>query len=506
MADARVTAMIVASALFMQNLDSAAVVTALPSMARDMGEEPTRLGVAITSYLVALTVFIPVSGYIADRFGAKRVFLIAIALFGAASAACGLSNSLIELVAARIVQGMAGAMMVPVGRLLLLSGIRKDEMLTAMTWLTMPAMIGPISGPPLGGILTDLFGWRSVFWINLPVAAIGLIMVAWKIEPLPRTDPGPPDVKGLVLVGGALAAAMAGLETIGRGVFPEGMPEGLLVVGAILAILAIRHCRTASKPAIDLSLLKIPSFRYSTMAGSLFRSGAGGIPFLVPMLLQVGFGWRASEAGFVSFATAVGAFFMKPLTRPILRRFGFRTVIIGNGLLATLGVASGAMFTADWPIAAMFAVLALGGLFRSLQFTALNTLAFADTTRAQLSAATSFYGTAQQLAPALGVVLATASLEIARHVSGDAVLQPADFTAAFLIAAVVVLSSVPFALGLAKDVGSEVSGKGVTAAKSVSGQAGGGPSEALPPNLERPKQEPLVVEIGAAPRKPSSDS
>ncbi|WP_424812550.1 MDR family MFS transporter [Roseococcus sp. YIM B11640] len=459
MADARVTAVIVASALFMQNLDSAAVVTALPSMARDLGEEPTRLGVAITSYLVALTVFIPVSGYIADRFGAKRVFLIAIALFGLASSACGFADSLTELVVARVVQGMAGAMMVPVGRLLLLSGIRKDEMLTAMTWLTMPAMIGPISGPPLGGLLTDLWGWRSVFWINVPVAIIGIVMVAWKIEPLPRTDPGPPDVKGLTLVGAALATLMAGIETIGRGIFPTGWPEGLVLVGLLLTGWAIHHCRHAERPAIDLTLLRIPSFRHSTMAGSLFRSGAGGVPFLVPMLLQVGFGWSASQAGFVAFATAVGAFFMKPLTRPILRRFGFRTVLIVNGLLATLGVASGAMFTPDWPIPAMFAVLALGGLFRSLQFTALNTLAFADVSRVQLSSATSFYGTAQQLAPAIGVVLATGSLELSRHITGHGALQPSDFTAAFLIAAAVVVMAVPFAAGLPRDVGSEVSGK-----------------------------------------------
>ena len=234
MADARVTAVIVASALFMQNLDSAAVVTALPSMARELNEDPARLGVAITSYLVALTVFIPVSGYVADRFGAKRVFLIAIALFGLSSAACGLSNSLGELVAARVLQGMAGAMMVPVGRLLLLSGIRKDEMLTAMTWLTMPAMLGPILGPPLGGILTDLFGWRSVFWINLPVAAFGLVMVAWKITPLPPANPGPPDLRGLALVGGALAALMAGIETVGRGVLPDHWPGALLALGAVL--------------------------------------------------------------------------------------------------------------------------------------------------------------------------------------------------------------------------------------------------------------------------------
>lgn len=459
MADARLTAVIVASALFMQNLDSAAVVTALPSMARELNEDPARLGVAITSYLVALTVFIPVSGYVADRFGAKRVFLIAIALFGLSSAACGLSGSLGELVAARVLQGMAGAMMVPVGRLLLLSGIRKDEMLTAMTWLTMPAMLGPILGPPLGGILTDIFGWRSVFWINLPVALFGFIMVAWKITPLPRTDPGPPDLRGLALVGGALACGMAGIETVGRGVLSDHLPAVLLVFGLALGFFAWRHCRRVEKPALDLSLMQHASFRHATLAGSLFRAGAGSVPFLVPMLLQIGFGWGATEAGFVAFATAIGAFAMKPLTRPILRRFGFRTVLIGNGVLAAAGVAIGAAFTPGWPIALMFAALALGGLFRSLQFTALNTLAFADLPREKLSAGTSLYGTAQQLPPALGIVLATASLEISRHMAGHEALLPSDFTAAFLIAGLVVLASSPIFARLPRDAGAEVSGK-----------------------------------------------
>jgi EmrB/QacA subfamily drug resistance transporter len=458
MADPRVTAAIVASALFMQNLDSAAVGTALPSMARDLGEDPARLGVAITAYLVALTVFIPLSGFIADRFGAKRVFMAAIAVFGLASAWCGLSSSLGELVLARVTQGFGGAMMVPVGRLLLLSTIRKEEMLSAMTWLTMPAMLGPISGPPLGGLLTDLFGWRSVFWINVPVAVLGLALVLWKIEPPPMRERYPPDLPGLLLIGAALAAFMAGLETVGRGVLPPFWPLALLTLGSVLGWLALRHVRRAARPALDLSLMALPSFRAATLAGSLFRIGAGAVPFLVPMLLQVGFGWGATEAGFVAFATALGAFAMKPLTRPILRRWGFRRVLIGNGVLAAAGVAIGAGFTPAWPIAAMFAALALGGLFRSLQFTALNTLAFAELEPAKLSAGTSFYGTAQQLPGALGVVMATASLEISRHLTGHATLTPADFTLAFGVAAAVVLSATPGFWRLPPDAGSEVSG------------------------------------------------
>jgi EmrB/QacA subfamily drug resistance transporter len=406
-------------------------------------------------------VFIPVSGWVADRFGAKRVFMAAIAVFTLASVLCGRATGVPEMIGARIFQGLGGAMMVPVARLLLLRQIRKEEMLTAMTWLTMPAMIGPISGPPLGGFLTDAFGWRSVFLINVPIGIIGLALVAWKIPDVPPGDPGPPDRIGLLLIGLALALFMFGLETIGRHVMPPGMPEAGLVLGLMFGWAAVRHCRQTPRPALDLSLLKIRTFSQGTLSGSLFRIGAGATPFLVPMLLQVGFGKSASEAGLVSFATALGALAMKPLARPILRRFGFRSVLIGTALLSAAGVAVAAGFTPAWPMWLIFALLALGGLFRSLQFTALNTLAFADVPNARLSAATSFSGTAQQLAPALGVVLATTSLEVSATLAGHHAPQVHDFAMAFLVAAVVVAASAPFFARLAPDAGEAVSGHGV---------------------------------------------
>jgi MFS family permease len=325
----------------------------------------------------------------------------------------------------------------------------------------MPAMIGPISGPPLGGFLTDAFGWQSVFLINLPIGVLGLALVAWKIPAIPPGNPGPPDRIGLFLIGAALALFMFGLETIGRGVVPQGMPQVGLVLGVMFGWAAIRHCLRVKRPALDLSLLKIPTFSQSTLAGTLFRVGAGTSPFLVPMLLQVGFGKSASEAGLVSFATALGALAMKPLARPLLKRFGFRRALIGASLVAAVGVALPAAFTPDWPLALIFAVLALGGLFRSLQFTALNTLAFADVPTARLSAATSFAGTAQQLAPALGVVLATTSLEVSAMLSGHHAPQVHDFAMAFLVAAVVVAASAPFFARLAPDAGEAVSGHGV---------------------------------------------
>ncbi len=459
-ADPRMIAAIVASALFMQNLDATAVATALPAMARDLGEEPARLGAAITAYLVALTVFIPLAGWVADRLGAKRVFMAAIVIFTLASVLCGRATGLGELIAARVLQGFGGAMMLPVARLLLLRQVRKEEVLSAMAWLTMPALLGPISGPPLGGFLTDAFGWRSVFLINLPVGVLGFLLVAWKIPPTPAADPGPPDAPGLLLTGLALALLMFGLETIGRGVVPPGLPEAGLVAGLLAGWAALRHCRRVPRPAIDLSLLRIPSFFQAAIPGTLFRVGAGATPFLVPTLLQIGLGHSASQAGLVSFATALGALAMKPLTRPLVGRFGFRTTLVGSAVLTAAGIAACAGFDAAWPLPAIFLVLALGGLARSLQFTSLSALSFADVPAERLSAATGFFATLQQLAPALGVVLATTTLEASAALAGrgHGALAVADFAAAFLVAGALVLAAAPFYARMAADAGAAVSG------------------------------------------------
>ena len=458
MKDHRGVALIVASALFMQNLDSAVLATALPAMARDLNEDPARLGAAITSYLVALTVFIPFSAWIADRFGAKRVFMLAIVLFVCASVLCGRAQGLGELVAFRVLQGVGGAMMVPVGRLLLLRGIEKREMLSAMAWLTMPALLGPVTGPPLGGLLTDLFSWRAVFWINVPIGLVGVVLVAWKIPHVEPSRPGPPDVVGLLLTGGALAALMFGLETVGRHVVPAWMSWAGLALGLAAGVLAVRHCRRAPQPAVDLSLFRIATFRDPALAGSLFRTGAGAVPFLIPVMLQIGFGMSATQSGFVSFATALGAFAMKPLVRPLLKRTGFRAALMTNGVVAAAGIAALALLTPSWPGMAIFLLLAAGGLARSLQFTALNTLAFADVPPERMSRATALYGTLQQLTPALGVVLATATLEASLAAHGRDALSVADFSTGFLVAATVVLASIPLHGRLAPDAGAEVSG------------------------------------------------
>lgn len=446
-------AAIVASALFMQNLDSTVVATALPAMARSLGEDPLVMGVAITSYLVALTVFIPLSGWVADRFGAKEVFLAAIGTFTLASVFCGLSNGLAEMVAARVLQGLGGAMMVPVGRLLLLRRVRKEELLSVTTWLTMPGLLGPLLGPPVGGLLTDLISWRAVFWINVPVGLLGMLLV-WRIIPaLPASLPPPPDIRGLTLVGAALAALMFAFETLGRGLVPTGVAEGGLALGLLLTGLAVRHCLRVANPALDFSLLRIPSFRVPNVAGVIFRIGAGAVPFLIPLTLQLGFGASAAQSGMISFATALGAFAMKPMARFALGQFGFRNVMIWNAVLAALSIAACAAFRPGWPMAAVFVVLMVGGLFRSLHFTALNTLAYADVPQEKLSAATSLYSTAQQLPLALGVAVASATLQISVAMGGREMAAMPDFTAGFLMGALLTLLAAPLAATLPKEAG-----------------------------------------------------
>ena len=456
--DPRAVAAIVASALFMQNLDASVVATALPAMSRDLGVDPVHLSVAITSYLVALCVFIPVSGWVADRFGARRVFMLAIVVFTGASALVGLAQGLPSLVAARVLQGLGGAMMVPVGRLLLLRRVSKEELVVAMTWLTMPGLLGPVLGPPIGGVLTDAFSWRAVFWLNIPVGMLGFVLVWLFIPDVEKQDPGPLDAKGLTLWGVALACLMAGLETIGRNIAPPWFAPVMLAVGAAATVAAVRHSTRAARPAVDLSLLRLPSFGVSMGGGSLFRIGASALPFLLPLQLQIVFGMSASASGMVTFATALGAFAMKPMVRPLLKRFGFRTVLAVNGVLATIGLGVCAFFTPAWPVGVIFVVLAIGGLTRALQFTSLATLGFADVPQQKLAPATAMSGTMQQLGQALGVVLGSLTLEAAMFATGAAAPGAREFAIGFLVAAAVVLSSVPSALRMPRDTGAQVSG------------------------------------------------
>jgi EmrB/QacA subfamily drug resistance transporter len=460
----RLTAVIVASALFMQNLDSTIIATALPTMARSFGYDPVRMNVALTSYLLSLTVFIPASGWVADRFGTRTVFRSAIVVFTIGSILCGLSSGLVELVAARVLQGIGGAMMVPVGRLLLLRTAAKSELVAAMAWLTVPALLGPVVGPPLGGFIVTYFNWRWTFFINIPVGLIGLVAVSLFIQDFREPPRGAFDVRGLALTSVALVCVMFGLETVGRGLVAPELTEGMIAAGLAMASLYYLHARRRDAPLLDFTLMKLPCFGLSFAAMMLFRTGIGAIPFLLPMMLQVGFGDAAVESGLITFASSAGALVMKPAAQYALRLFGFRDTLIWNGVLSGIMLTMCALFRPTWPAAAIYLVLLVGGFLRSLQFTAYNTLAYGDVPRPRMSAATSLYTAGQQLAATVGVSVGALSLEVARTMSHHVTPENSDFSAAFVVVGLMTLAAAPIALFMPITAGDDLTGRHAVAA------------------------------------------
>ncbi len=454
----RLTALIVACALFMQNLDSTVISTALPAMARAFDADPVQMNVALTSYLLSLAVFIPASGWVADRFGTRTVFRAAIAVFTIGSVVCGRADTLPFLVGARIVQGIGGAMMVPVGRLVLLRSVAKSELVAAMAWLTVPALVGPVVGPPLGGFIVTYFSWRWIFDINVPIGILGVILVTLFVEDVREPDPGTFDAGGLLLSAAALCGLMFGLQTAGRGLLAAQWSAVMLGAGGAAVIGYLLHARRHPAPILDLSLFRIPTFLVSVCSGTLFRVGIGAIPFLLPLMLQLGFGQTPVQSGLITLASSAGALVMKPAAMRILRCLGFRDTLLGNGILSAVLLAAVAAFRPTWPLFAIYVVLLGGGFFRSLQFTAYNAVAYADIPRSRMSAATSLYSTIQQVSLSLGIAAGAAALQVSMALSDHAAPQVGDFSTAFLVVSATSLLAAPLALMMPRDAASEMSG------------------------------------------------
>jgi EmrB/QacA subfamily drug resistance transporter len=454
--------MIVACALFMENMDATVLATSLPAIAKDLNEDPIALKLALTSYLLSLAVFIPVSGWMADRFGAKTVFRAALGVFMLGSIACGFATSLVDFVLSRILQGLGGAMMVPVGRLVILRAVPKHELVPALAWFTIPAMVGPIMGPPLGGFITTYFSWRWIFFINIPIGLIGIVLVTRFIGDIRERETPPLDWRGFALLGVGLSGAVFGFSVLGQAIVPFWITISLIAFGGLFSWLYVRHARHLARPVLNLSLLRVPTFSASVIGGSAFRIGIGSTGFLLPLLFQIGFGLTAFQSGMLTFLTAVGAFVMKFTAGPILRRIGFRRVLVANAIISAAFVTSYVFFTPSTPYMLMTAILLIGGFFRSLQFTAINSLAFADIAQAEMSQATSFSSAAHQLSLSMGVAVAALCLETQQFLRGDYAIHIADFTAAFLIvSAVAMLSALIFAR-LPQDAGAELTGRGIS--------------------------------------------
>jgi EmrB/QacA subfamily drug resistance transporter len=429
----RIVPLIVAVALFMENMDSTVIATSLPAIAADIGTSPLTLKLAVTSYLLSLAVFIPVSGWTADRFGARTVFRGAIAVFMLGSIGCALSTSLSEFVVARIVEGMGGAMMTPVARLILVRSVDRRELINAMVWVTLPALIGPA----LGGFITTYISWHWIFLINIPIGLAGIALATIFIEDVRAETPDPFDPLGAVLAGLGIGGLAFGGSLLGLNFLPTSVVIALIVVGAGAAYAYVLHARRTPAPVLDLSLLEIPTMRAAVVGGFIYRSGIGAMPFLLPLLLQLGFNLTAFQSGLITLSNVVGAMGMKTVIPIILRRYGFRRVLVVNALISAALVAACATFTPGVSFAWIVGVLIVGGFFRSLEFTSLNTIAYADVDNRRMSRATSLVAVAQQVSISVGVAVGALAVDLTLWARGRDTITAADFQPAYLTIAVI---------------------------------------------------------------------
>jgi EmrB/QacA subfamily drug resistance transporter len=450
--------LIVASALFMELLDGSIIATAVPAIARSLNTDPIHLNLAITGYLFSLAVFIPLSGWAADRFGARTVFRAAILIFTLASALCGCSQSLLQLVCARLLQGLGGAMMMPVGRLVVLKMVPKHKLVTAMTWLTTPAMLGPVLGPPVGGLIVTYFSWRWIFFVNLPIGLLGMVLVTLFIENIREDKVVPLDISGFLLMAAALAGLVISFETVGRSLLANGAIAAFLIAGLLCFALYLIHARRVSAPIVDLNLLRLSTFRASIGAGSLFRIGIGAMPFLLPLMLQIGFGLSPLISGFLTVSLALGALLVKFFARFIIRGLGFRRMLIGNTFICAVSMVACGFFRPQTPHLVILAVLLVGSFFRSLQFMGFNTLVFAEVPDDSMSRATTLFSMLQQLFLSLGVGTGALLLSLTLGLRHQTALSADDFWPAFAIIGIIAILSVFPLRKLTPDAGAAMSG------------------------------------------------
>ena len=456
----RALVFLVAGAFFMENLDGTVLTTALPGMARAFGTDAVALNVGITAYLLALAVFVPMSGWIADRYGARTVFAAALAGFTLASVLCGLSGNVSEFVLARVLQGVAGAMMVPVGRLVVLRNTPKDGLVDAISTIVWPGLVAPVLGPPLGGLITTYASWRLIFFLNVPLGLAALALALRLVPDTREDDSRPFDWWGFALLGLACGLLTTGLDRVAARPVPWAQIAGLLLVGVGLTVAAVRHLRTCPHPLLRLDALRVPTFLAALRGGSMARCAIGAMPFLLALLFQVGFGLTAAGAGLLVLWTFAGNLAMKTVTSRVLRRFGFRKALLANGLGAVLAILAVIPLTPATPYAVVAATLFVGGMTRSMQFTAVNTLSFADVRDREMGAASTLSSTIVGLVFGLGVAFAAVALRFAVIVHRNPGPNPslADFRLALLLVAALCALSLWDFFRLPRDAGEAIVG------------------------------------------------
>jgi EmrB/QacA subfamily drug resistance transporter len=452
---ARIVPLILAVSLFMENMDATVIATSLAAIAADIGSDPIALKLALTSYMVALAIFIPVSSWMADRFGSRNVFRAAIVVFMLGSVACAISGSLLEFVGARFLQGMGGAMMSPIARLFLVRSMPRHQLVDAMAWLTIPAMIGPIVGPPFGGFITTYFSWHWIFLINVPIGIIGIILVGIFLPETQRNAPRAIDFPGFFLAATTFSGWVFGLSVLTLPALPWGYGVAAIVAGTVAGWLYVGHARRTEHPLLDLKLFRHPLFRSAVVTGSLFRVGMGAVPFLFPLMLQLSFGYTPFESGMITFTTAVSALGAKFVAEPMFKRWGFPLTLAGAALGSALCVVFLGIYTPETPLALLITVLLISGFAQSTFWTGSNVFTFADIEDKDAGGANAISQVMVQLSFAIGVAVGGAALEASHHIRGGA-LDLTDFHIAFFAVSSLVFVSAAMLWRLPRQAGSNL--------------------------------------------------
>lgn len=440
----RITPLILAVALFMENMDSTVIATSLAAIAHDIGTEPIALKLALTTYMVALAIFIPISSWMADKFGAKNVFRWAIVVFIMGSVACAVSNSLLTFVLSRFLQGMGGAMMTPVARLVLVRVTPRQQLVDAMAWLSIPGLVGPIVGPPIGGFITTFASWHWIFLINVPIGAAGILLVNKYLPDWQRNEPRKLDFTGFLLAGVCFAGLVFGISVLTLPALPASFGYGAMLLGVVAAGVYVFHFRRTEYPLLDLRLFRQPLFRMTMIGGTVFRLGTGAMPFLFPLMLQLSFGLNPFQSGMVTFASAVGAFALKFFAERIIARIGFRLSLIMACTITAAGVLAMGLYSPGTPTPLMMGFLVVTGFFQSLFWTTTNAFIFADIDDKNAGQANVMSQVSVQLSLAFGVALGGGALEGFRLIHGGEPLL-SDFHWAFwLMASVTLVSALIF--------------------------------------------------------------
>ncbi len=450
----RILPWLVAVAFFMESLDTTILNTAVPVVSQALGVAPLAMRAVLASYTLSLAVFIPVSGWMADRFGTRRVFASAIGLFTLGSVLCGLSSNIHLLVACRVLQGCGGALMVPVGRLTLVRTFAKSELIRAMSFVAIPGLVGPMLGPVVGGLIVGYLHWRFIFFVNLPIGVAGLVLVYLNLPDYREPDVKPLDFVGLILFGAGVALLSYVLEVFGDHSLRPAEILGLLALSIMLLVGYGAHARHAAHPLLQLSLFRIRTFGAAVSGSFITRLGIGGMPFLLPLLYQVGLGYTPIQSGLLIMPQAMGALGVKFVLRQVLDRFGYRAILVSNTAMLGLMIMLFATVGPGTPAGLIVIQAAFFGVLQSMQFSSMNTLVYADIPREKTSNASSIASTLQQMAISFGV--ATAGLTTAFFIPPSVRADPAQFIhglhLAFLVlGAFTVLTSLVFSRLKAED-------------------------------------------------------